>query len=126
MSHQNQKRPTIYSWAFFIFLYAIAWLIALIAGFSFENQLANLIGATNVDGNVIRAIWFSMLAGGIGGVTGILYSLHWHAIVAKDFTKTFVIYYLVQPVIGLVLGAMAYLIIGFGFLVVNVAICQAH
>jgi hypothetical protein len=120
MSYQNQ-RSTTYSWAFFNFLYAIIWLIVLIAGFSFKHQLANFIVTTNVDENIVGAIWFSMLAGGIGGVTGILYSLYWHAIVVKDFSKAFVIYYLVQPVIGLVLGATVSLIIGFGFLVVNVA-----
>lgn len=80
MEHQIQ-RSTNHSWAFFSFLYAVICAIVLIGSFLFYNQLTNLIG-TDFNETIVRGIWFSMLAGGIGGVIGIVYSLYWHTIVA--------------------------------------------
>jgi hypothetical protein len=67
----------------------------------------------------IRAAWFSALAGGIGGVIGILYSLYWHVAYKQDFDRQYVMYYLVQPIMGFVLGSVVYFIITAGFLFAN-------
>ena len=72
----------------------------------------------------VRAAWFSALAGGIGGVIGILYSLYWHVAMKQDFDRQYVMYYVVQPVMGFILGAVVHFIIGAGFLFINFASTQ--
>ena len=69
----------------------------------------------------MTAAWFSALAGGVGGVVGILYSLYWKVAMKQNFDRQYVMYYAVQPIMGFVLGAVMYFIIGAGFLVVNFA-----
>ena len=54
--------------------------------------------------------------GGLGGVIGALYSLYWHVAKVRDFDKQYTMWYIVQPVIGLLLGALVYLLIGPGVL----------
>ena len=57
-----------------------------------------------------------MAWGGMGGVVGAYYSLYWHAAKVKDFDKQYIMWYVVQPVLGLAIGALAHLIVGSGFL----------
>ena len=59
------------------------------------------------------------MAGGIGGVTGILYSLYWRVSKARDFDPQYIMYYLTQPILGFILGAVFYFIIAAGFLTFN-------
>jgi hypothetical protein len=66
-----------------------------------------------------RTAWYSALAGGIGGVIGILYSLYWRVAVKQNFDRQYLMYYLVQPIMGFMLGAVTHLIITAGFLTFN-------
>ncbi|MFC1975240.1 hypothetical protein ACFLXQ_02450, partial [Chloroflexota bacterium] len=122
IARKRNLRRWSYTWGSFVFLYAIVWLTAFIAGFLFDTQISLYVGETNTNVDAVRAAWFSALAGGIGGVIGILYSLYWHVAMKQDFDRQYVMYYLVQPVMGFVLGAVVYFIIGSGFLLVNLAI----
>jgi H+/Cl- antiporter ClcA len=54
--------------------------------------------------------------GSVGGVLGALYSLYWHAAHKRDFHKQYLMWYIVQPVNGLVIGGFVYLIVGAGLL----------
>lgn len=121
IARKRNLRRWSYTWGSFVFFYAVAWLIAFIAGYIFDQQLSGMIGGTSAGVNAIRAAWFSALAGGIGGVIGILYSLYWHVAMKQDFDRQYVMYYMVQPVMGFVLGAVVYYVIAAGFLLFNFA-----
>jgi hypothetical protein len=118
---RNLRRWT-YTWGTFVFIYALVWLGFFIAGYLLYDQIGTQIGNTSDNVDAIRAAWFAALAGGIGGVIGILYSLYWHVAMKQDFDRQYVMYYLVQPVMGFVLGAVVYFIIGSGFLIINFAL----
>jgi hypothetical protein len=122
IARKRNLRRWSYTWGSFVFIYAIVWLGAFIAGYVLYDQIGTQIGDTSDSVNAIRAAWFAALAGGIGGVIGILYSLYWHVAMKQDFDRQYVMYYLVQPVMGFVLGAVIYFIIGSGFLVINFAL----
>ena len=57
-----------------------------------------------------------MLWGGIGGVVGALYSLHWHVSELQDFDKQYSLWYVAQPLMGLILGGIIHLVIITGLL----------
>jgi hypothetical protein len=66
-------------------------------------------------------LFLSTLAwGGIGGVTSALWSLHHHISVARDYDPVENLWYFSQPVMGIVLGGIVFLVMGAGFLVVQV------
>jgi hypothetical protein len=50
---------------------------------------------------------------------GILYSLYWRVAFKQNFDRQYMMYYLVQPIMGFVLGAVTHLIITAGFLTFN-------
>ena len=58
--------------------------------------------------------------GGIGGVVGALYHLWWHISAEQDFDRQYLMWYLVQPIMGLVLGGIVFLLLAGGFLVLQV------
>ena len=58
----------------------------------------------------------SLMWGGIGGVVGALYSLWWHVAHEQDFDKRYNMWYLIQPLMGFILGGIVFLIITTGFL----------
>jgi hypothetical protein len=118
---RNLKRWS-YTWGTFVLFYALTWLVVFITGIvltgninafvnSFAGQSEGLIAASTA--------WYSALAGGIGGVMGILYSLYWRVAFKQNFDRQYMMYYLVQPVMGFVLGAVTHLIITAGFLTFN-------
>lgn len=62
---------------FVIFVYALVWLLALSAGFLLTGRIFEP-PAASVMFVAARALWFSILAGGIGAAVGMFYSLYWH------------------------------------------------
>ena len=109
--------------------YEAAWLVALLAGLVFAAPLAQ--GITRV-GNVsaqslqnIYPIINTMLWGGIGGIVGALYTLWWHISQEQDFDRHYLMWYLVQPLMGVVLGGIIFLVLAGGFLILNVSIADA-
>jgi hypothetical protein len=58
--------------------------------------------------------------GGIGGVTSALWSLYHHISVERDYDPVENLWYYSQPVLGMVLGGIVFLVLGSGFLVVQV------
>jgi hypothetical protein len=121
---QNLRRWS-YTWGAAVFFYAVVWLAAFIAGFMFTGVIGgsidSLVGSVSDSVRAVQAAWFSALAGGVGGVSGVLYSLYWRVAIKQDFERQRVMYYAVQPIMGFILGAVIYFIIGAGFLVVNFA-----
>ncbi len=120
---RNLKRWS-YSWGSFVFGYAVIWLVLFILAIVFTGNINSVVG--NFAGEsgglaAARSAWYSALAGGIGGIIGILYSLYWRVAVKQNFDRQYIMYYLVQPIMGFMLGAVTHLIITAGFLTFNAA-----
>lgn len=117
---QNLRRWS-YTYGLGVFFYALIWLGGFIAGFLLNDVLSAALGETSQGLTTVRSAWFSALAGGVGGIIGIFYSLYWHVAMKQDFDRQYVMYYLVQPIMGFILGAVIYFIVVAGFLLFNVS-----
>lgn len=117
-----------------LLIYQVVWLIVLtllaIVTTAPGSTVGNLVGywlRLNLDaaGGVWVTLLISTLAwGGIGGVTSALWSLHYHISVARDYDPVENLWYLTQPLLGMVLGGIVYLIMASGFLVVQADLSQ--
>jgi hypothetical protein len=113
-----------------IFAYQTIWMVILSAlaltttvnGTSFSAWVAYFLGVPMNSEQLNWAVLFiSTLAwGGIGGVTSALWSLYHHVSVARDYDPVENLWYYSQPVLGMVLGGIVFLVMGAGFLVVQV------
>ncbi len=112
-----------------LLIYEIAWLFVLLTGFVLlqlgQTRLLGWVnsqlgpGADTTFTAVIVPFLTALMWGGIGGVVGALYSLWWHVSHLQDFDKRYTMWYLVQPIMGFILGGLVFLIIGTGFLVLQ-------
>jgi hypothetical protein len=114
---QTTRWTNTYGWL--TFLYEGAWIVVLSWSIFFAPAIVASITSTfgAAESLVsIEQLWNTAVWGGVGGVLGALYSLYWHAAKVKDFDKQYLMWYVVQPVIGLIIGAALHVIIGAGFL----------
>jgi hypothetical protein len=133
-----ERKQNISRWSLIygypVLLYEVVWFLLLLGSLLFDHSLAAFIA--NVTGGVssdlgslsmehIFPLWNTMAWGGIGGVVGSLYSLYWHAAVEQDFDRQYVMWYIVQPIMGVILGGIVYLIIASGFISIQVLAAQA-
>ncbi len=112
-----------------LLIYELAWLFVLLGGFIAlqlgQTRLINWVnsllgpGADTTFTAVIVPFLTSLMWGGIGGVVGALYSLWWHVSQLQDFDRRYTMWYLIQPIMGFILGGLVFLIIGTGFLVLQ-------
>lgn len=105
------------------FLFFIAFVLVL----AFDRPLAAWVGSlTHVTEALnmrdILPFWDTMIWGGIGGVVGALYSLYWHVAEQQDFDRQYNMWYVVQPIMGAMLGAFIYLIVVSGMLAMSINI----
>lgn len=110
-----------YGWA--AFAYEVLWTGILILAVFFSPVAVQWIvgiseGIPSMDPVALSVLWNTMAWGGLGGVIGAFYSLYWHAAKKKDFDKQYMMWYIVQPVIGLLVGGLVHLLFGAGFLTV--------
>jgi hypothetical protein len=113
-----------------ILAYQVVWLALLgvfalvttVPGTGFARWIAYWIGVEQASAtvNLITLLLSTLAWGGIGGVTGALWSLHYHVSILRDFDKAENLWYIEQPILGMVLGGIVYLIMAAGFLVVQV------
>lgn len=103
-----------------LLLYEVGWALLLFIGLVFEKPLGAWIGwlsgtaaSSMLD---IFPVWGTMLVGGIGGVICALWSMWWHVSDQQDYDPQYNLWYMVQPIQGMVLGIIVYLIIAGGFL----------
>jgi hypothetical protein len=106
--------------------YEFLFFLGFVAVLAFEQPLAAWAGSlTGVAGATalrdILPFWDTMIWGGVGGVLGALYSLHWHVTEKQDFDRQFNMWYVVQPIMGAMLGAFIYLIVMSGMLAMNMS-----
>ena len=113
--------------SFLVFLYQLVWLAIFGVGFLetlyFQDFIAkHLVGSTTGALSVLvyADFWASIMWGGIGGLIGAMYHLWWHVSKLEDFDKSYTMWYVVQPVMGAVLGGLMYLIMAAGLLAMNI------
>jgi hypothetical protein len=96
-----------------IFAYGIGLTLLFMLGYfapiNFEALLPNAeLGA------IFLAVWYSGLAGGLGGCVEIFWRLYYRVSVKQDFDPQYLMYYLVKPVLGFVLGLIMYFLVAVG------------
>jgi hypothetical protein len=109
-----------YGWG--IFLYEMVWIVVLLSGTLGASTVVSAIWSLVVvvvggqgKPDALLGLWNTMMWGGMGGVIGAIYTLHWHVARLADFHKKYTMWYVAQPVVGLLLGLLVYLLIGPGF-----------
>ncbi len=111
-------------------IYEVIWLALFLVGIVFGAPLAefftrsgNIAGAT---ANDVFPFWNTLMWGGIGGIIGALYALWWHISDQQDFDRQYLMWYLVQPIMGLVLGGIVFLLLSGGFLLLQIKPADAN
>ena len=123
----RQQARTLGPWLFF---YLSFWLVAFAAGLIYSNQATDYVRilgrfSESQVASLTPAL-MTMLWGGIGGAVAGLYALWYHIADRQDFNRTYSMWYYVQPLMGLVLGAIMFLILAGGFLIVQVNITDPN
>lgn len=107
--------PAGYFVLFYGILSALLAIWGIFAGLSVDfNALA---GAEL--GNIFQAIFLSGLAGLMGGAVEILWRLYYRVSIKQDFDPQYLMYYIVKPILGFVLGLVMYFLIAVGTTVVT-------
>ncbi len=119
---ESRKQSTHYGPR--ILAYEAVWLLFLLLGLIFATPMSRWITSiSGISGPAlldINPILNTMFWGGIGGVVGALYALWWHISEQQNFDRNYLMWYLVQPLMGLVLGGITFLILTGGFLILQV------
>jgi len=95
----------------FIIVYTLVWLIAIIAAFGFDSRFSAILWGSSEGVDAIGIAWFTALAGGLGGVVSVLYTLSWRRVIEREFDLRV---YLGRPVIGFVIGGVIFLFAQIG------------
>ncbi len=103
-----------YTYGLFVFLWGLAWL-----GFYLWSLTMGRGYSARVVPPGYEGIWEPIMWGGLGGVCGIFYSLYWHVAIKRDFDRQYVMWYLVQPILGSMIGMIIYMIVTVGFLTIQ-------
>jgi len=96
-----------------ILAYGIIFTVACILGYFVEIDFASLLPTPEL-GDTFQAVWFSGLAGGLGGSVEIFWRLYYRVSVKQDFDPQYTMYYLVKPILGFVLGMVMYFLVAVG------------
>lgn len=106
-----------------IFFYGLVWLFAMLAGYPLLDSL--LPTASTLTMALLIATLSAALAGGLGGTTAMLSRLYQHLSIEQDFQQQSLFSYLIQPIIGLIVGILAlYFVAILGAVIVNYATSQ--
>ena len=124
LRRREDSRRWASSYGALILGYEFLFFLAFVAVLAFDRPLAAWAGAyTGLAGagslREILPFWDTMIWGGVGGILGALYSLYWHVTEKQDFDRQFNMWYVVQPIMGAMLGAFIYLIVLSGMLAMN-------
>lgn len=98
-----------------LFVYLMFCLVLLGLGFLAGADIEKLV-AGKYAGAELLPLWFTLMWGGIGGVTGALYALWVHVARDQDYDPQFNLWYITNPIMGVVLGAFVYLIMRGGII----------
>ena len=124
LSRAERCRKWSKSYGSGLLFYELALFVALVAALLFDRHIAYWlsvatgaydaakgVGQRATATSAIFPAWHTMIWGGIGGIVDALYSLHWHVAEVRDFDKHYTLSYIVQPLMGVILGGLIYLVI---------------
>jgi hypothetical protein len=115
VTHAGNVRTWSYTYGIALLVYGLIWLGVFVAGLIFDQALLNwfrtflTVPATATRMADIFGPYDTVVWGGIGGVLGLLYSLFKHIAVRQDFDRQYTIWYIVQPFMGMLMGAIVHL-----------------
>ncbi len=119
-----------YSWkgGLGLLFYEILWMIfyiililflpSAVAGF-LEARLGDTLGSVFGSTEDIHIFIVSLMMGGFGGVVGALYALWLHIARDQDYSNQYVMWYLTNPLMGMLLGGVMFLFIKGGLIAVT-------
>ena len=111
------KRSRLLQRSEIILLCLLAVMVILVAGLlSVGGRLGEMIVAKGLP--IENLIW-TILLGGLGGVTGALYGLWTHVARDRDYDPQFALWYYTNPLMGLLLGGLAYILVQVGTLAIT-------
>jgi hypothetical protein len=100
-----------------LLMYELVWLLVLFVGLLImPGILSNLLSesTTTLSPAAIQIATRSALWGGIGGALAALLGLRRHMLQYQDFDRQWSLWYLANPVVGILLGTFVYLILRVG------------
>lgn len=113
------RRKNLSFWSYrvglLVFLYGVFWALAAIGGalLAYVNYPLEVLSAAP-EGDLTPmfvAVWYSAIAGALGGAVEVLWRLYYRVSIKQDFDKQYLMYYLVKPILGLVLGMVMYFLV---------------
>lgn len=112
-----------FSWGVFLLGYSLVWFVGSIALFWLAwPWLAQLGEGNHPAVYLIVAALPVAAAGSVGGVVSLLNDLQQHVTVKQDFHLQYLMFYLVQPIIGFMFGLAMYFLIATGYLALTSAV----
>jgi hypothetical protein len=102
-----------------LLVYELAWLVGLgiaLWALMFNETFAAVASSLNFASINVLQLMNSLAWGGLGGVSGALYALWTHVADQQDFDGQFSMWYIINPVLGVALGAFVFLVIEAGFI----------
>ena len=123
-SIQQFRHWSSYFWEMLILVYGVFWLIVFGAGMAVSvlGLAGQWLTSFNLDPEAVAtasSLFLNVMAGGLGGVLGLLYSLYSHVAIDRDFDRQFLLWYLVQPFLGMLMGVIVSLFLLAGVFLVD-------
>ncbi len=123
-SIQQFRHWSSYFWEMLILVYGVFWLIVFGAGMAVSvlGLAGQWLTSLNLDPAAVAtasSLFLNVMAGGLGGVLGLLYSLYSHVAIDRDFDRQFLLWYLVQPFLGMLMGVIVSLFLLAGVFLVD-------
>lgn len=103
------------SYGVMLLFYNVAWLVALGVLLTYSKQATTMFAGSGVD----QTFFITILCGGLGGVSGALRSMWVHIAKDRDFDPQFLIWYLINPILGAVLAIFAFWVAQLGLVAVT-------
>lgn len=120
----QQVRNWSYTWGVVVFIYGVFWLLVFGAGIAVSalglvDQWLTDLALDEQTITTASALFLSVTSGGLGAVMGLLYSLNKHAAIQQDFDRQFLLWYYVQPFLGMLMGVIVNLFLFAGVFLVD-------
>ncbi len=111
LAQANRVRRWSYSYGIVILIYNVAWLVLLVFAYTLSSRVVSYFSDAGVVAEGFGlSVWVTILSGGLGGVSGALYSLWVHVSQRQDFDRQHIMWYITNPLMGAVLGIFVFMI----------------
>jgi hypothetical protein len=113
--HAGNVRQWSYTYGIVLLIYGVLWLLVFAGGLVLDELVLNFfrtfmtVPPTATSMTDLFTPYNTVMWGGIGGVLGLFYSLFKHVAVSQDFDRQFTLWYIVQPFMGMLMGAIVHL-----------------